>query len=98
MDGIGSRPARVTPWSWPPVHEADPLPRRCSARRVQATLALYDAKGRELAYDDDFRLHPDPVLHYVIRRTGNIESRSRTPYTGAAEDFVYRITLGESRL
>src|SRR6185369_1395468 len=34
----------------------------------QATLALRDAKGRELAYDDDFRFNPDPVLAFRSER------------------------------
>ena len=29
----------------------------------QAVLKLYDANGKEVAYDDDFRFDPDPVLY-----------------------------------
>ena len=32
----------------------------------QATLALYDSHGKELAYDDDYRFNPDPVLFCEI--------------------------------
>ena len=32
----------------------------------QAVLALYDAQGNEVAYADDFRFHPDPVLYYEV--------------------------------
>ena len=36
----------------------------------QATLSLYDAKGKELAYDDDFQFNPDPALYYEIPADG----------------------------
>jgi hypothetical protein len=32
----------------------------------QATVTLYDAQGKELAYADDYRFHPDPVLCYQV--------------------------------
>ena len=43
----------------------------------QATLALYDAKGKELAYDDDFRFHPDPVLLCEIPKDGDYVDRDQ---------------------
>jgi hypothetical protein len=61
----------------------------------QATLALYDAKGRELAYDDDFRFHPDPVLHYQIPADGHYTVEIRDAIYRGREDFVYRISIGE---
>ena len=48
----------------------------------QATLALYDAKGKEVAYDDDFRFNPDPVLFYKIPADGD--------YTVEIKDSIYR--------
>ena len=36
----------------------------------QATLTLYDARGKELAFDDDFRFHPDPVLLFKVPEDG----------------------------
>ena len=30
----------------------------------QPVLALYDANGKEVAYDDDYRFKPDPVIFY----------------------------------
>ena len=61
----------------------------------QATVALYDANGKEVAYDDDYRFHPDPVLFYKVPRDGpyTIEIKDAI-YRGRA-DFVYRITVGE---
>ncbi len=61
----------------------------------QATLALYDAKGKELAFDDDFRFNPDPVLYYEIASDGEYRIEIRDAIYRGREDFVYRITLGE---
>jgi hypothetical protein len=61
----------------------------------QATLALYDAKGQELAYDDDFRFNPDPVLHCKIPEDGEYTVEIKDAIYRGREDFVYRITLGE---
>lgn len=61
----------------------------------QATLALYDAKGKELAYDDDFEFRPDPVLHFVIPRDGDYAIEIKDAIYRGREDFVYRIELGE---
>jgi hypothetical protein len=60
----------------------------------QATIALYDSKGKELAYDDDFRFHPDPVLHYEIPSDGQYTIEIRDAIYRGREDFVYRITVG----
>ena len=61
----------------------------------QATLALYDAKGKELAYNDDYGFHPDPVLHYEVLRDGEYVIEIKDALYRGREDFVYRITLGE---
>ena len=61
----------------------------------QATLALYDAQGRELAYDDDFRFHPDPVLYYELPADGQYTVEIKDAIYRGREDFVYRITIGE---
>lgn len=61
----------------------------------QATLALYDAKGKELAYDDDFRFSPDPVLYYRIPAFGEYVVEIKDSIYRGREDFVYRITIGE---
>ncbi len=61
----------------------------------QATLTLYDIKGKELAYDDDYRFHPDPVLHYEIPEDGEYVLEIKDALYRGREDFVYRITLGE---
>ncbi|MBC8329724.1 MAG: hypothetical protein H8E31_13375, partial [Planctomycetes bacterium] len=61
----------------------------------QATLALYDAAGRELAFVDDFRFNPDPVLAYEIPRNGEYVVEIRDSIYRGREDFVYRLSLGE---
>ena len=61
----------------------------------QATVALYDAKGRELAFSDDFRFHPDPVLFFRIPATGEYVLEVKDALFRGREDFVYRISAGE---
>jgi len=61
----------------------------------QATLALYDAQGNELAYTDDYRFHPDPVLSHEIPEDGQYVVEVRDAIYRGREDFVYRIALGE---
>jgi hypothetical protein len=61
----------------------------------QAVLTLYDAGGNELAYNDDYRFHPDPVLHYAIPKDGEYVIEIRDAIYRGREDFVYRIAVGE---
>ncbi len=61
----------------------------------QATLTLRDAKGRELAYNDDYRFNPDPVLAYTIPDDGDYVLEITDSIYRGREDFVYRITVGE---
>ncbi|MEW6744664.1 MAG: hypothetical protein AB1486_18060 [Planctomycetota bacterium] len=60
----------------------------------QATLALHDAQGRELAYADDYRFDPDPVLHYEIPEDGDYVLEIKDSLYRGRQDFVYRLTLG----
>jgi len=62
---------------------------------LQATLALFDPSGRELAYDDDYRFEPDPVLHYRIPSDGDYVVEIKDALFRGREDFVYRIAIGE---
>jgi len=61
----------------------------------QATVALFDTNGRELAYADDFRFNPDPVLYYEIPADGEYVIEIKDSIYRGREDFVYRITVGE---
>ncbi len=61
----------------------------------QAAVTLFDADGREVAYGDDFRFHPDPVLHCQIPEDGQYVLEIKDALYRGREDFVYRIALGE---
>ena len=61
----------------------------------QAALALYDADGKELAYDDDYRFHPDPILFTTIPKDGEYVIEIRDAIYRGRADFVYRISVGE---
>jgi hypothetical protein len=61
----------------------------------QATLALQDAKGHELAYDDRFQFKPDPVLFYEIRADGEYVIEIKDSIYRGRQDFIYRISVGE---
>jgi hypothetical protein len=61
----------------------------------QPVLALYDADGKELAYDDDYRFRPDPTLFYEVPKDGEYAFSIRDSLYRGREDFVYRITVGE---
>jgi hypothetical protein len=61
----------------------------------QPVLALYDAKGKEIAFADDYRFNPDPVLFYEIPQDGEYELEIRDSIYRGREDFVYRIAVSE---
>ncbi|MCU0983104.1 MAG: PPC domain-containing protein, partial [Pirellulaceae bacterium] len=61
----------------------------------QTTLTLYDAQGRELAFGDDYRFHPDPVLVFKVPADGPYVVEIKDAISRGRPDFVYRITLGE---
>jgi len=60
----------------------------------QATLSLSDANGNEVAYTDDYRFHPDPVVQYQIPADGEYVLEIKDSIYRGREDFVYRIALG----
>ena len=62
---------------------------------IQPALTLRDAKGRELAYDDDFRFNPDPVISYMVPADGTYTIEINDAIYRGREDFVYRISVGE---
>jgi len=61
----------------------------------QATLALYDDKNNEVAFVDDYRFNPDPVMFYEIPKSGEYELEIRDSIYRGREDFVYRIAAGQ---
>jgi hypothetical protein len=61
----------------------------------QAVLRLHDANGREVAYRDDFRFDPDPVLYYEVPADGEYVLTINEALFRGRESFTYRITVGE---
>jgi len=61
----------------------------------QPVLALYDANGKELAYNDDYRFRPDPTIVYQVPDDGEYVLAINDAIYRGREDFVYRITIGE---
>lgn len=61
----------------------------------QATLSLHDSSGNELAFVDDYRFSPDPVLFYRIPSSGTYTLKIRDSIYRGREDFVYRISVGQ---
>lgn len=61
----------------------------------EATLAIYDSKGNELACVDRYKFHPDPVLCYEIPADDVYIVEIRDSIYRGRQDFIYRITIGE---
>ncbi len=61
----------------------------------QAVLRLHDSDGREVAYNDDFRFHPDPLIYYEVPEDGEYVLTINEALFRGRESFVYRIILGE---
>jgi hypothetical protein len=61
----------------------------------QAVLTLRDATGAEVAYCDDYRLQPDPVIFFEAPADGEYTVEIRDALFRGREDFVYRLALGE---
>jgi hypothetical protein len=61
----------------------------------QATIALYDSRGKEVAFADDHVFDPDPVISYVVPADGEYEIEIRDAIYRGREDFVYRVSVGE---
>ncbi len=61
----------------------------------QAVLKLYDAGGKEVAYNDDFRFDPDPVIYYEVPEDGEYVLTINEALFRGRESFTYRITIGE---
>ncbi len=61
----------------------------------QPVIALYDAKGKELAYCDDYRFKTDPVMFFDVSKDGDYVLEIRDSIYRGREDFVYRISIGE---
>ncbi len=61
----------------------------------QPVLRLCDADGKELAFNDDYRQNPDPVIFFDVPKDGEYLLTITDAIYRGREDFVYRITIGE---
>lgn len=61
----------------------------------QPVLTVRDAAGRELAFCDDFKGQPDPVLLFEPAADGEFTAELRDAIYRGREDFVYRLAIGE---
>ncbi|MDQ1255559.1 MAG: hypothetical protein QG656_151, partial [Candidatus Hydrogenedentes bacterium] len=61
----------------------------------QATVAIYDSTGNELAFADDYVFDPDPVLYYEFPEDGEYELEVHDSIYRGREDFVYRVSMTE---
>lgn len=61
----------------------------------QPVLALYNSKGREVAYQDDHWFKPDPVILFEVPADDDYVLEIHDSLYRGREDFVYRITIGE---
>ena len=61
----------------------------------QAVMRLCDANGKELAYNDDFRFNPDPLIYFQVPEDGEYVLTIHEALFRGRESFVYRITVGE---
>ncbi len=61
----------------------------------QPVMVLYDTNGKEVAYDDDYRFKPDPVIWYQVPKSGEYVLAIYDAIYRGREDFVYRLTIGE---
>jgi len=61
----------------------------------QSTIAILDPQGRELAYADDYRFAPDPIISCEIPADGVYGLEIKDALFRGREDFVYRIAVGE---
>jgi len=60
----------------------------------QPAITLRDAQGKKLAYCDDFRHHPDPLLIYKVEKDGEHQIEIRDALFRGRDDFVYRLSIG----
>jgi hypothetical protein len=61
----------------------------------QAVMTIHDNEGNEVAYADDYRFNPDPVLFFIPPETGTYHLSIHDSIYRGREDFVYRIQVGE---
>ena len=61
----------------------------------QAVITLRNSKGREVAFNDDFRTSVDPVIIYKVPENDTYTLMIHDAIFRGREDFNYRIEVGE---
>ncbi len=61
----------------------------------QAVLRLHDSSGKEVAHNDDFLFHPDPVFNFPVPADGEYVLTINEALFRGRESFTYRITVSE---
>lgn len=62
---------------------------------IQPVLALYGPEGEEVAFADDDKGSPDPVLAYLVPGDGDYMLEIHDALYRGRDDFVYRLEAGE---
>jgi hypothetical protein len=57
-------------------------------------LTVFDARGAQIAFADDFRTRPDPVMFFRAPADGEYTLEVRDVIYRGRGDFVYRLTIG----
>jgi type II secretory pathway pseudopilin PulG len=58
-------------------------------------LTVYDAAGKQVAFADDYRFRPDPVMFFRAPADGDYTVELRDVVYRGRGDFVYRLTIAE---
>lgn len=61
----------------------------------QPVLTLYNAEGREVAFNDNFRFYSDSVIYYEVPEDGPLVLTISDALFRGREDWVYRLTIAE---
>jgi len=77
------------------ARELIPFLADASPGSVQLSVTLFDAKGKELTWTDENRLHADPIYFFQVPKDGEYQLEVRDALYRGREDFVYRISAGE---
>jgi len=100
-------PGQTDRWSLPRLKSGQVLTFRVFAREFQSyigdavpgffnpVLRIVDAKGREVAFADDYFHHPDPVLTFTVPAAGDYTLEIHDNLYRGRADFVYSIQVTE---